>query len=294
VANSFNTGLLVADPAQYAALAGGTPWPAFPATVLARRSGPVPILFSAGAAPHDDGRAVIGSRQTMDIGGISIPVVLAGTISATPAFPNGGNYIVLPQWAVGQFPSIPGMTTMLATGPGLSAAVMTAAAKTDVPGGTVVIRSQVLHRLRTAASEYAVRLFILSIWIAVGLSLVAMIFGLAATGQSRRHLRTRMAALGMSARQSRALAFTDTIPLLSVAILGMAGAGAALVLISGQVINLGPLTGSAGEVPVTLDWPALAVPAAAAVVLALAGIGFENWRANRAEAATALRTEEAG
>ena len=294
VANSFNTGLLVADPAQYAALAGGTPWPAFPATVLSRRSGPVPILFSAGAAPHDDGRAVIGSRQTMDIGGISIPVVLAGTISATPAFPNGGNYIVLPQWAVGQFPSIPGMTTMLATGPGLSAAVMTAAAKTDVPGGTVVIRSQVLHRLRTAASEYAVRLFILSIWIAVGLSLVAMIFGLAATGQSRRHLRTRMAALGMSARQSRALAFTDTIPLLSVAILGMAGAGAALVLISGQVINLGPLTGSAGEVPVTLDWPALAVPAAAAVVLALAGIGFENWRANRAEAATALRTEEAG
>jgi hypothetical protein len=155
-----------------------------------------------------------------------------------------------------------------------------------------VVRSLVLRGLRTAASQYTVRLFIMSIWLAIALSLVAMAFGLAATGQSRMHLRSRMTALGMSARQASALALTDAVPL-SVAILGMAGAGTALVLISGQLINLGPLTGSADEVPVALDWPGLAVPAMAAVILALAGIGFENWRAGRGEAATALRTEQA-
>jgi putative ABC transport system permease protein len=289
---SFNTGLLVADPAQYAALARDTPWPAFPASALARRPGPVPILISADAAPDDENLAVIGTRQVLSIGGTVASVVVAGTISVTPAFPAGGSYVVLPQWAAGRFPVLPGMTTMLATGPRLSPAAMTAVARKLVPGGQVVVRSLLLRGLRTAASQYTVRLFIMSIWLAIALSLVAMAFGLAATGQSRKHLRSRMTALGMSARQASALALTDAVPLLSVAILGMAGAGTALVLISGQVINLGPLTGSAGEVPVALDWPGLAVPAVAAGILALAGVGFENWRADRGEAVTALRTEQ--
>jgi putative ABC transport system permease protein len=290
----FNTGLLVTDPGQYAALASDTPWPAFPARALARRAGPVPVLISAGAASDDAGRAVIGDRQILVLGGVDMPVVVEGTISATPAFPSGGNYVVLPQWAVSQFPSIAGMTIMLATGPRLSPAAMTAAARLYVHGGPVLIRSVLLHGLRTAASEYAVRLFLISVWITVALSLVALTFGLAATAQSRMHLRTRMTALGMSARQARALALTDTIPLLAVAILGMTAAGAALVLISGQVVNLGPLTGSGSVVPVRLDWPALVVPAAAAIVLALAGVGLENWRAGRADSATALRADEVG
>jgi putative ABC transport system permease protein len=290
---SFNPGVLIAEPGQYAAMARDTPWPTFPAGALARRSGPVPILISAGAAAHDQNRAVIGTRQVLSIGGVTALVVVAGTISATPAFPAGGSYIVLPQWAASRFPSIPGMTIMLATGPRLNLAAMTAVARKLVPGSQVAIRALLLRNLRTAASQYTLRLFIMTIWLAVALSLVAMAFGLAATGQSRRHLRSRMATLGMSAREASTLALTDAIPLLSVAILGTAGAGAALVLISGQVINLGPLTGSAGEVPVSLDWPGLVVPAAAAVILALAAIGFENWRTGRGEPTTALRTEQA-
>jgi hypothetical protein len=35
------------------------------------------------------------------------------------------------------------------------------------------------------------------------------------------------------------------------------------------------------------------VPGALAIILALAGIAIENWRAARAESAAALRTEEA-
>jgi len=293
-ADGFYTGLLVTDPAQYAAMAAATPWPAFPARALTRRPGPVPVLISAGAAARDQGRARAGTRQVLVLGGTTMHVIVAGTTGATPAFPAGGTYVVVPAWAISQFPAITGMTTLLATGPGLTPAAFTATATSHVPGGTVVIRALILRSLRTAASQYAVRLFITSIWITLALSLVALTFGLAATAASRRHLRTRMTALGMTARQARALALTDTIPLLAVAILGMTAAGTALVLISGHVINLGPLTGSATTVPVTLDWPALAIPAAAATTLALTAIAIENWRAGRADSATALRAEQTG
>jgi putative ABC transport system permease protein len=290
---SFNTGLLVADPAQYAAVAARTPWPRFPASALSKRSGPVPILISTAAAGQDSARAFVGARQVLELDGIDMQVVVAGTISATPAFPSRENYVVLPQWAVGQFPSIAGMTTLLATGPSLSAARLTAVATSYVPGGQVVLRSQVLHGLRTSATEYAVQLFTVSIWASAALSVVALMFGLAATAGSRKQLRSRMTAMGMSSRQAGALALTDTIPLLVIAILGTAAAGAALVLVSRSVVNLAPLTGAGGAVGVTLTVPALIVPAAAVIVLALGAVAFEHWRATRAESATALRTEEA-
>jgi putative ABC transport system permease protein len=289
---SFNTGLLVTSPRQYAAMAASTPWPRFPASALSERSGPVPILISATASADAGGRGFTGAHQVLELDGIDMQVVVAGKIAQTPAFPGAGNYVVLPQWAVGRFPSIAGMTTLLATGPSLSATRLTAVADAYVPGGQVVIRSQILHALRTSATQYAIQLFTLSIWASAGLSIVALIFGLAATASSRNQLRTRMSALGMSTRQSGALALTDTIPLLVVAILGTAAAAATLVVISRNIVNLAPLTGSGSPVGVTLTVPALLAPAAAVVVLALGGVAFEQWRANRGESATALRTEE--
>jgi putative ABC transport system permease protein len=289
----FNVGLLVADPGQYAAVAASTPWPDFPAAALARRSGPVPVLISRPAASHDDGRAFTGSHQTLELDGIAMPVVVAGAIAATPGFPTGGSFVVLPQWAVGRFPSIAGMSTLLADGPTLPGAKLASVAARRLPGAQVVLRSQVLHQLRTTATEYAIRLFVISIWAAAALSVVALIFGLAATARGRRQLRSRMAALGMSTRQAGALALTDTIPLLVVAALGTVAAGEALVLISEHVVNLAPLTGSGGAVGVTLTVPALLIPAAAVIILAIGAMAIEHWRATRAESATALRTEEA-
>ena len=132
-ADGFYTGLLVTDPARYAAMAAATPWPAFPARALARRPGPVPVLISAGAAARDQGRARTGTRQVLVLGGTTMQVIVAGTTGATPAFPAGGTYVVVPAWAISQFPSITGMTTLLATGPGLSPAAITAAATSRCP-----------------------------------------------------------------------------------------------------------------------------------------------------------------
>jgi hypothetical protein len=97
----------------------------------------------------------------------------------------------------------------------------------------------------------------------------------------------------MPVRQAGALALTDTIPLLVIATAGTAGTAATLVLISKNVVNLAALTGAGSPVGVTLTAPALLIPAAAVIILALGGVAFEHRRAARAESATALRTEEA-
>ena len=215
-----------------------------------------------------------------------------GTISATPAFPVGGAYVVLPQWAEAQFPSIAGPATVLVAGPGLAAAALTAVVARHLPGSQIVVRSQVLGALHTSATQYAVRLFNLSVWAAAALSAVALFFGLAATAPSRRLLRSRLSALGISGGQARALALTDPISLLSVAVLGMVTAGSVLVLISAQTVNLGPLIGAVGAVGITMNVPALLIPALLAVVAALAATAIENRLSDRAGTASTLRTEE--
>jgi len=291
---SVALGLAVVDPAPYAALSDDTPWTKFPASVLAKRAGPVPILISAAAAATAGVDGTLGSHQKLELGGIYMPVRIAGTIGDTAAFPAGGPYVVMPQWAVGTFPSIPGPSTLLVSGPSAAPSALTALAAHDVRGSQVIVRASLLHAERTSAAQYAVRLFILGSWAAAALSVVALLFGLAATAQSRRTLRTRMAGLGMSSSQARALALFDPVSLLTVAIVGTLAAGAGLSLISRQVINLAALTSSATPAPVRLDLLALLVPAAGVVVLALVMVASEHALASRGESATALRTEEAG
>jgi putative ABC transport system permease protein len=286
-------GLAVVSPGQYAALARDTPWPAFPAAALARRPGPVPILVSAAAASEPGVAAATGTRQVLDQDGIRLPVVVAGSIADTPAFPAGGVYVVMPQWAVGQFPSIAGPATLLVTTRAAATAPLAAATTADLHGDSVLLRAQVLKALRGSAAQQAVRLVAFGTWTAVALSAVALLFGLAATAPGRRTMRTRLAALGMSGRQAGALALLDPLSLLIVGIAGMAVSGVVLALVSGQVISLAPLTGPLVPAQVILDAPALVLPALGAIALALTAAATEHWLSRRADNATALRTEEA-
>ncbi len=289
---SVPLGLAVVNPGPYAELSADTPWTGFPTAALARGKGPVPILISAAAAtlPGVDGSA--GSHQILELDGIHLPVRIAGTITATPAFPTGGQYVMMPQWAEGAFPSIPGASTLLVTGPNASPTGMAALAAREVHGSQVILRAALVHAQQDSAAEYAVRLFVLASWAAAALSAVALFFGLAATAQSRRNLRTRMSGLGMSSRQARALALFDPVSLLTVAVAGMVVAGLTLSLISRQVINLAALTSSPTPAPVALNAAAILIPALGVIVLALATVATEHALANRADSATALRYEE--
>jgi putative ABC transport system permease protein len=289
---SVPLGLAVVNPGPYAKLSADTPWTGFPASALARGKGPVPILISAAAQTVSGVDGSAGSHQILELDGIRLPVRIAGPITATPAFPTGGIYVVMPQWAEPSFPSIPGASTLLVTGPSASPRAMAALAAREVHGSQVILRATLVHAQQVSAAEYAVRLFVLASWAAAALSAVALFFGLAATAQSRRNLRTRMSGLGMSSRQARALALFDPVSLLTVAVAGMVVAGITLSLISRQVVNLAALTSSPTPAPVTLNAAAILIPALGIIVLALATVATEHALASRADPATALRYEE--
>jgi putative ABC transport system permease protein len=292
--SSVAAGIAVVDPTQYAALAKATPWPEFATSKLSRRTGPVPVLVSSQLAAQLGLAGGTAADRRLTYFGQSLPVTVTGTISEiTPAFPQGGGaYIVYPQWAAADIPALPGPATLLVTGSGLSTARLTAIAH-HMNGFQLTTRQSVLVAQRNSPARYAVWLFGVSAWTAAALSAVALLFGLLASAPRRRTLMTRMSALGMSSRQAFVLALFDPLSLLAVGLFGMAAAVVTLALILHRVVDLSPLTSSQVAVPVQLYAYALLIPAACALVLALAAVAAEQLLAHRKSTATALRTEEA-
>jgi putative ABC transport system permease protein len=281
-------GLVIVAPAQYAALARQTPWPRFPAGALARRAGSVvPVLAS-------DGLAATASRATLSLDGIALPVRVAATIAATPAMPGPGTFVVLPTWATPRFPSIPGPNTLLATGSSINLVAVRAAVRATMPGAQLVSRAQVLRSLQQSpAPRAAARVYELGVWVTALLSLICLLFALAMSARSRARLIEQLTALGITSRQARAVAISEVIPLLSVAVLGTFVAGFVLAVVLGPTLNLAVFTGSASPVPVR-PGPGMLVPVAGIVVVALAIVAVQSTAFLRRDVAAALRQEEAG
>jgi putative ABC transport system permease protein len=290
-ARPSSVGLVVADPARYAALAAATPWPAFPASLLARpqlASGirAVPVLAA-------DGTAVGRNPGVLELDGIRVPVAVVGRIGATPAMPAGGSFVVLPGWAAARFPSIHGPGTLLATGTPASLPALRAAVARTMPGSQLTVRRQVLAGLAgSPALQASTRLAVLAYGAAAALSVVALLFGFAVSARGRELLITRLSALGITDRQARALAVADTVPLLAVAIAGMLVAVAVLTLAAGPVLGLAVFTNSAVAVPVRPGVAALAVPVAAAVAVMLLLVAAERALSGRPGLGATLRELE--
>ncbi len=286
-------GLLVADPAQYAALAQQTPWPDFPAAALARGHGAgIPVLVSSAVAAR--GLPAGAGGAGLDIGGIRQPVRVAGTIGDTAALPAGGRYVVVPAWAAPRFPALSGPDTLLATGSAIDLPALRAAAARYLRGARVTSRAQVLADLANSPAQLAAeQLYRAGVWIAVLLSIVAVLVSLAASAGSRTQLIERLTALGMAARQARAVALVELLPLLSVAVLGTLVSAAVLVLAVGPVLNLAVFTGASGQVPVRPDLPML-LPVAGVIVWAIAVVAAQSAALLGRDVAAALRREETG
>jgi putative ABC transport system permease protein len=286
-------GIAVVSPGPYAALAAATPWPRFPAAQLSRRAGPVPILISPALAAELGRTAGGAARRTLTYFGQHLPVRITGTTTGdTPAFPQGGTYLVYPQWAAADIPALPGPATLLVTGSAIPTARLAAIAS-HMHGFQLTTRQGLLAAQDNSPSRYAISLFALSAWTAAVLSAIALLFALLASAPRRRTLMTRMSALGMSPRQAFALALFDPFALVAVAIIGTTAAIFSLTLILHRVVDLSPLTSSQVTVPVQLYPTPILITAAAAITIALAGITTEQLLAHRNNTATALRTEEA-
>jgi putative ABC transport system permease protein len=285
-------GLAVVDPGRYADLSGETPWPGFPAQLLARGSGDrVPVLASGPAA------AVQLKHRTglLELDGQQIKVAVVATIGRTPAFPGGGSFVVLPQWATARLPSIAGPNVLLATEAAVGTRQFRRTAAATVPGGQLTLRQQVLGALRDAPAPLAAeQMATLGIWAAAALTAAALLIGLAAPARGRTRLAGRMSALGMPTRQAHALALTEALPLLAVGVLGTLAAAVGLALLIGPGLNLAVFVASTGFVPVRPLPGALLLPAAGSVVVALAIVAASSALVLRRGTEATVALDEAG
>ena len=262
-------GVIVADPARYAALVADTPWPALPARLLARpaRAGAaVPVIASPAVA------ASLGTAaRRLAFASSQIAVRVAGSQRSTPALPGGGNFVIIPAWAGSRLAASTAPNTMLLTGGAINQRALAAVVARALPGGQVVSRAAVLRAAAGAPAVHGADLALeLSAGAAAACGAAAVLLGLLLAGPDRSRTGVWLTAMGMTARQARRLAAADTLPLLLIAIVGGELAGLVLGPLIGPGLDLSAFTGSGAPVPVRPDPVALIAPAAGAVILIVA------------------------
>jgi putative ABC transport system permease protein len=287
--------VVVADPAQYAALLADTPAGRPPArfsdwhgAATSPRS-PVPVLGSPGLATQF-GR---GPVAVMLASGQNVVVQVSGSGPAMSAIPGIADqdvigYIVLPRSALGA--SAPAPSAMLVVGAGLSGAALTAAvAARHNHGATVTLRSKLLAALEQAPLQrgaYA-ELAVGAAAAAVGCMLV-LLLTLMLSGQSRQMTLARAATMGMSSAQGRWLTLIEALPQILSALIGGLICALALARLVGPALDLSVFTGSAAAVPIGIEPAGLTATAIGLLVLAIATLTGQTVLAGRG-AARSLR-----
>ena len=113
--------------------------------------------------------------------------------------PAGGLYVVLPSWAAPRLSYLPAPSTVLVTGPAISAGALRAVARRVLPGSQVTIRRQVLSGTELVAGAPAVRAAVpRRCGGSAGLTALAVLFSLVTSARSRASMLTRLGALGMA------------------------------------------------------------------------------------------------
>ena len=281
------TGVVVVDPASYAALIAATPLPAFPAAKLAQPGRPgsaVPVLGS-GFAIAAAGRGA----TTLQTGLSKLTVRIVGT---TPSIPGAsGAYIVLPAWALRPAPPAP--TTLLVVGPHVDGRALPATVRPALPGAIVTLRSQVLagltgaplpHGAHSAFAEGAV--------VAAGFSLLILLITLLLSARSREFTLARLRVMGLGQGQARRLAAVETLPQVLAAVVGGVLSAWLLAWLVGPAIDLSAFTSSGAGAAIRVEPLALAIAAGALFGLALLALAGQVVIADRRGRARALRVAE--
>jgi putative ABC transport system permease protein len=275
-AGATGIGLVIVDPAQYAALVADTPWPAFPAGLLAPpragspRGAPVPVIASpAVATAMRSGTGVLG------FDGSQLRVRVAATVSSTPALPAGGSFVIMPSWVASRLVGSVAPDTVLISGAAVNVRDLRTVAARTAPGSQIISRAAVLQAASSTPLVHGSDLvFEESAGAAAACAVAAVLLGLLLSGRDRTRLASWLTAMGMTARQGRRLAVLDALPLLLVAILGAEIAGLVLGPLIGPGLVLSAFTGSSAPVPLQPDLVALIAPAVGAVILiTVAAIG---------------------
>ena len=282
------------DPAGYAALVAGTPFPAFPANQIGaapagvRSSGPpVPVLASPDAA------ALLGTGATQLSSSSPegpFTVRIAGTIGDTPVEPGGGTFVIMPLETLPGPTGRPAPNRVLVTGSGIDDAQLSAVVARMIPQGVTTFRSAVLASLASSPLQHGAVLIIgLAIATAAAFGLFIVILGLALGSAERELTLARLTVMGHE-RETR-LVMAEAMPTVIAAMVAGAACALALPHVVGSSIDLSAFTGTSAPVQLQPDAVAFGLPAAVVVLLALAALVAEARTLRRRGIAGMLREQ---
>ncbi len=266
------------EPRSYAALVAGTPFPAFPAAAIGTRTGGtvsagtvVPVLASPAAATFL-GRGAVQLDSLYLMGPFTVRV--AGILSGTPAQPAGGAFVVMPLETVPGLNGQPAPNLILATGPDIDRARLTAVAGQVYPGSVVTFRGAVLAWLADSPLQHGAALIIvLTIATAAAFGLFIVILGLALGSAERELTLARLTVMGHE--RATGLVMAETMPAVLAAVVAGAVCAVTLPTVIGSSIDLSAFTGTSAPVPFQPDVLAVGLPAVIILVLALAALVAE-------------------
>jgi putative ABC transport system permease protein len=299
--------VIAVDPASYAALVASTEgYPQIRAGLLATPSTPgaaQPVLASPqAAAALGSGRVSISNRLALR----PVTIQIAGTVSATPAWPAGGMFVIMPFSVLHSTatPPVPApVTEVLLTGPGIDRARLDAVMRAGLPpGGGAIFRSDVLAGLAGAPLQHgAFTLLTLSVALAAALGIAVMFLELALGAAEREATLARLATMGLGERQRARVVALEVLPAMLAAALAAWACALVLPRVVGPGINLSVFTSTPVSVPLAPgvsftataqlvpDVAALALPLAGLVVLVALALGLEIRSGRRRRVAAALR-----
>ncbi|MGO8887086.1 MAG: FtsX-like permease family protein [Streptosporangiaceae bacterium] len=288
---SVSTGVILAEPGCYAGLVARTPWPAFPSPRLLARREPgaaVPVIATPRLAA-----TVRKGADRLAFASSLVTIHVAGTVASTPALPGGGPFVVMPAWATPRFQASTSPDTLLLGGGSIDMPALRAAVRRTLPGGVITSRAAAVQAIADSPAVRGSRsLFLLSVVAGAACCVAAVLLGLLLSGRDRTRLAAWLAALGMTDRQSRRLAFLDALPMVLIAVVGAELAGAVLGQVVGPALDLSVLTSSSASVPVQPDLLALVVPAVGVIALVAAITAGQSLTTRRRAKVGVLRLDE--
>ena len=281
------------DPASYAAVVAGTPFPPFPAGRIGAAApnrvlppgAVVPVLASPSAA------AILGTRPIqLDTLSATEPLMVrvVGTVSETPAQLAGGPFVIMPLLRLPGPAGAPAPNLLLATGTAIDHARLTAVADRVIPGSVTAFRTGVLASLASSPLQHGAGLLItLTIATAAALGLFVVILALALGSAERGITLARLTVMGHE--RAAGLVMAEAMPAVLTAIAAGVACAIALPLVIGSAIDLSAFTGTSIPVRLQPDALALGLPAVIIGVLALAALAAEARSLSRRDVAGVLR-----
>jgi putative ABC transport system permease protein len=290
---------LAVDPGEYATLVANTrTFPAVPARLLApaaaggvrRRAQPVLASPQAAAAL---GAGVTTLRTQADIAPVRVRV--AGLLSATPALPGGGAFMIMPLSALrgAGTPAVVPVNELLLTGTNIDSARLATVMRDMVGAGVATLRSDIVDGLTGAPLQHgALVLFELSIAVAAAFGLAVMLFELALGAAERDTTLARLATMGLGEGQRARVVVLEVLPALVAAAVAATACAFALPWVARPAINLSVFTGSLADVELTPDVSSFALPLGGLAVATLAALYAQIRYGRRLVVAAIMRCGE--